>query len=138
MEKVLTASSIIDLFADAIKTDRKLPPEYKNNMKTMNFDVVAEKSEHNAWDKRPLRLAASSKDIARYEFVLFDLNPRLQVEERTIMWAKALGLPYTKLGHKLGMSRHQAKEKYLELIIFIKYLIAYDKKLLDKFNKISY
>lgn len=104
----------------------------------MHFDVVAEKSEHNAWNKRPLRLAASSKDIARYEFVLFELNPRLEREERTIMWAKAVGLPYTKLGHKLGMSRHQAKQKYLELIIYIKYLIAYDKKLFDKFNKIAY
>lgn len=106
-------------------------------MKTMHLDVVPDKTEHNAWDKRPLRIAASSKDIARYEFVLFELNPRLEVDERTVMWAKAVGLPYTKLGRKLGMSRHQAKEKYLELIIFIKYLIAYDKKLFDKYNKIS-
>ena len=73
----------------------------------------------------------------RYEFVLFELNPRLERDERTVMWSKAVGLPYTKLGRKLGMSRHQAKEKYLELIIFIKYLIAYDKKLFDKYNKIS-
>ena len=137
MEKVLTAQSIIDLFADAIKTDRKLPPEYKNNLKTMHLDVVPDKTEHSAWDKRPLRIAASSKDIARYEFVLFELNPRLERDERTVMWSKAVGLPYTKLGRKLGMSRHQAKEKYLELIIFIKYLIAYDKKLFDKYNKIS-
>ena len=103
----------------------------------MHFDIVRDKSEHAAWEKRPLRLAASSKDIARYEFVLFELNPRLEVDERVIMWAKAVGLPYTKLGRKLGMSRHKVKEKYLELIIFIKYLIAYDKKLFDKFNKIS-
>ena len=73
----------------------------------------------------------------RYEFVLFELNPRLEKEERTIMWSKAVGLPYTKLGRKLGMSRHKVKEKYLELIIFIKYLIAYDKKLFDKFCKIA-
>ncbi len=137
MEKVLSTQSIIDLFSDAIKTDRKLPPEFKNNLKTMKFDVVNDKTEHNAWEKRPLRVAANSKDIARYEFVLFELNPRLQIEERTIMWSKAVGLPYTKLGRKLGMSRHQVKEKYLELIIFIKYLIAYDKKLFDKFCKIA-
>lgn len=137
MEKILSTQSVIDLFSDAIKTDRKLPPEYRNNMKTMHFDIVRDKSEHAAWEKRPLRLAASSKDIARYEFVLFELNPRLEVDERVIMWAKAVGLPYTKLGRKLGMSRHKVKEKYLELIIFIKYLIAYDKKLFDKFNKIS-
>ena len=79
MEKVLSTQSIIDLFSDAIKTDRKLPPEYKNNLKTMKFDVVNDKTEHNAWDKRPLRIAANSKDIARYEFVLFVLNPRLEI-----------------------------------------------------------
>ena len=137
MEKVLSTQSIIDLFSDAIKTDRKRPPEYKNNLKTMKFDDVNDKTEHNSWEKRPLRIAASTKDIARYEFVLFELNPRLEIEERTIMLSKAVGLPYTKLGRKLGMSRHQVKEKYLELIIFIKYLIAYDKKLFDKFCKIA-
>jgi len=53
------------------------------------------------------------------------------------MWSRAMKVPYTHLAKKLKMHRHTVKEKYLETVIFIKYLIAYDKKLLDMIDKIT-
>jgi len=35
------------------------------------------------------------------------------------------------------MHRHKVKEMYLEVLIYIRYLVAYDKYLLDKYDKIK-
>ena len=69
--------------------------------------------------------------------LLFNINPLLTPIERKLVWSRALRVPYTHIGKKLKMHRHAVKEKYLETIIFIKYLIAYDKKLLDMIDKIT-
>tara|TARA_R100001443_G_scaffold96634_1_gene103470 strand:+ start:2101 stop:2514 length:414 start_codon:yes stop_codon:yes gene_type:complete len=137
MAQELTTSFIVELFEEAISTDKKLPPAYKKGYSHMKFDVKHEATEHAAWDKREMRVAASSKEIARYEFILFNINPLLSKTERKLMWSRALRVPYHYLGKKLKMHRHTVKEKYIETIIYIKYLIAYDKKLLDKFDKIK-
>ena len=137
MAQELTTSFIVELFEEAISTDKKLPPAFKKGYSHMKFDIKHDATEHAAWDKREMRVAASSKDIARYEFILFNINPLLNQTERKLMWSRALRVPYHHLGKKLKMHRHTVKQKYLETIIYIKYLIAYDKKQLDKFDKIK-
>jgi hypothetical protein len=99
LAKTISAAGIVDLFAEAIETDKKLPSAYRKGASAMQFDIVHDASDHAAWKKREPKIVASAK--------------------------------------KLKMHRHTVKEKYLETVIFIKYLIAYDKKLLDMIDKIT-
>lgn len=137
MAKTISAAGIVDLFAEAIETDKKLPSAYRKGASAMQFDIVHDASDHAAWKKREPKIVASAKQIARYEFVLFNINPLLTPMDRKLMWSRAMKVPYTHLAKKLKMHRHTVKEKYLETVIFIKYLIAYDKKLLDMIDKIT-
>jgi len=127
----------VDAFEEAIQTDRKLPAAYKKGYNGMKFDIKHDVTEHNAWDKQPSRIAASSKQIARYDFLLFNITPLLDKTERRLVWSRGMRMPYIQIGKRLGLHRHTVKEKYLEVLIYIKYLVAYDKFLLDKFDKIK-
>tara|TARA_X000001316_G_scaffold1631_2_gene320 strand:- start:644 stop:1057 length:414 start_codon:yes stop_codon:yes gene_type:complete len=137
MAQTVSATWLVDAYEEAIATDRKLPAAYRKGYTGMQFDIKHDVTEHNAWDKKPSRVPATSKQIARYDFLLFHINPLLDATERKLVWARAMGMPYVALGKKLGMHRHTVKEKYLEVLIYIKYLVAYDKFLLDKFDKIK-
>jgi len=128
---------LVDAFEEAIATDRKLPAAYKKGYNGMKFDIKHDVTEHNAWDKQPTRSAASSKEIARYDFLLYHITPLLDTTERKLVWSRGMGMPYVHIGKKLGMHRHKVKEMYLEVLIYIKYLVAYDKYLLDKYDKIK-
>ena len=137
MAQAISAARIVDWYEEAIDTDKKLPSAYRKGASAMQFDIVHDASDHAAWKKSEPKIVASAKQIARYEMLLFNINPLLTPIERKLVWSRALRVPYTHIGKKLKMHRHTVKEKYLETIIFIKYLIAYDKKLLDMIEKIT-
>jgi hypothetical protein len=46
-------------------------------------------------------------------------------------------VPYVRIGRRMGMHRHTVKKKYIETLVYIKLLIALDKKLFAKVDKIK-
>ena len=103
----------------------------------MRFDIKHDTTEHGAEVTKKPKIAASSKQIARYEFLLFDITPMLSKQERKIVWLRGLRVPYVRIGRKMGMHRHTVKKKYIEALVFIKLLVALDKKLFAKIDKIK-
>jgi hypothetical protein len=61
----------------------------------------------------------------------------LSVEERKLVWLRGLRVPYVRIGRRMGMHRHTVKKKYIETLVYIKLLIALDKKLFAKVDKIK-
>ena len=70
----VTSVQIIDMFEMAHDVEKKLPAAVQNGMSSMRFDVVNDKTEHAAWKKAKVRLTATAREIAVYEYVLFYLN----------------------------------------------------------------
>ena len=134
---MVTAETLVDWFEEAIQTDRKLPPAYRKGYSAMRFDIKHDTTEHGAAVTKKPKIAASSKQIARYEFLLFDITPMLSKQEREIVWLRGLRVPYVRIGRKMGMHRHTVKKKYIEALVFIKLLVALDKKLFAKIDKIK-
>ena len=134
---MVTAETLADWFEEAIQTDRKLPPAYRKGYSAMRFEIKHDVTEHGAAVTRRPKIAASSKQIARYEFLLFHVTPMLSVEERKLVWLRGLRVPYVRIGSRMGMHRHTVKKKYIETLVYIKLLIALDKKLFAKVDKIK-
>ena len=134
---MVTAETLVDWFEEAIQTDRKLPPAYRKGYSAMRFEIKHDVTEHGAAVTRKPKIAASSKQIARYEFLLFNITPLLDKKERKIVWLRGMRVPYVRIGRKMGMHRHTVKKKYIEALVYIKLLIALDKKLFAKVDKIK-
>ena len=105
------------MFEKANDVEKKLPPAIKNGMASMRFDVVNDATEHAAWHKAKPRFIATATEIAIFEYVLFYLNPMLSQEERKLVWARSIRVPWHYIGSNiLKCSRHTAKKRYLEVI----------------------
>ena len=135
---MIRPEQIIDLFQIAHDTDKKLPGTYKTGMRSMHFEVVADKTEHRAWEKNPVRITATSNEIAIYEYCLFHLNPLLSVEERKMVWARTVGAPWHWIGKNiLHCSRQTAKKRYLEAIRMLRMRIVISGELMDKLPRLN-
>jgi hypothetical protein len=135
---MIRPEQIIDLFQTAHDTDKKLPGTYKTGMRSMHFEIVADKTEHKAWDKKPIIITATSNEIAVYEYCLFHLNPLLSVEERKMVWARTIGAPWYWIGKNiLNCSRQTAKKRYLETIRMLRMRIVISDDLMKKLPKLD-
>jgi len=134
----VTSVQIIDMFQTAFDTDKKLPAVYKKGANSMRFDIVHDKSDMGAWSKQPIKISASSNEIAVYEYCLFHLNPLLSVEERKMVWARTYGAPWHWIGKNiLKCSRHTAKKRYLGAIRMLRMRILINEELMDKLPRLN-
>tara|TARA_B100000927_G_scaffold162692_1_gene131074 strand:- start:6211 stop:6633 length:423 start_codon:yes stop_codon:yes gene_type:complete len=137
--KIVTVTSvqIIEMFETAHEVEKKLPAAIKNGMSSMRFEVVNEKTEHAAWKKAKPRLTATANEIAIFEFVLFYLNPMLDVKERKLVWARSIKIPWHYIGsHILKCSRHTAKKRYMEIIRLLRMRILISDELIKKLPRL--
>ena len=133
----ITSVQIIEMFETATEVEKKLPPAIQNGVMTMKFDVVNDKTEHAAWSKKRLRIAASAREIAIYEYCLFFLNPLLSKEERKMVWARSLNAPWHWIGSNiLKCSRHTAKKRYLETIRLLRMRVLISAELTKKLPRL--
>lgn len=133
----ITSVQIIDMFEKANDVEKKLPPAIKNGMASMRFDVVNDATEHAAWHKAKPRFIATANEIAIYEYVLFYLNPMLSKEERKLVWARSIRVPWHYIGSNiLKCSRHTAKKRYLEVIRMLRMRILISEELTKKLPRI--
>lgn len=134
----ITSTQIIDMFQIAHDTDKKLPAVYKKGANSMKFDIVPEKSDHGAWSKNPVRIAATSQEIKIYEYCLFYLYPIMGVQERKMIHARTFGAPWHWIGSNiLKCSRHTAKKRYLETIRMLRMRIAISADLMEKLPRLT-
>ena len=128
----ITSVQIIDMFETAHEVEQKLPPAVRNGMATMRFDVVNDKTEHAAWHKIKPRFIATAREID----VLFYLNPLMGQQERKMVWARSIKVPWHWIGsHILKCSRHTAKKRYMETIRMLRMRILINDQLRKKIPK---
>tara|TARA_Y100001973_G_C5138962_1_gene301887 strand:- start:669 stop:1076 length:408 start_codon:yes stop_codon:yes gene_type:complete len=133
----VTSVQIIDMFEMAHDVEKKLPAAVQNGMSSMRFDVVNDKTEHAAWKKAKVRLTATAREIAVYEYVLFYLNPMLGPEERKMVWARSIRVPWHFIGSNiLKCSRHTAKKRYMETIRLLRMRILISDELTKKLPRL--
>ena len=133
----VTSVQIIDMFEMAHDVEKKLPAAVQNGMSSMLFDVVNDKTEHAAWKKAKIRLTATAREIAVYEYVLFYLNPMLGPEERKMVWARSIRVPWHFIGSNiLKCSRHTAKKRYMETIRLLRMRILISDELTKKLPRL--
>ena len=127
----ITSVQIIDMFEKANDVEKKLPPAIKNGMASMRFDVVNDATEHAAWHKAKPRFIATANEIAIFEY------PMLSQEERKLVWARSIRVPWHYIGSNiLKCSRHTAKKRYLEVIRMLRMRILISEELTKKLPRI--
>ena len=133
----VTSVQIIDMFETAHDVEKKLPAAIRNGMATMRFDVVNDKTEHAAWYKAKPRFTATAREIEIYEYVSFYLNPLLGEQERKMMWARSIRVPWHFIGSNiLKCSRHTAKKRYMETVRLLRMRILINDQLTKKLPRI--
>ena len=132
---ILHQSKDVQSFPSA---SRLLDPKWTRQTPEWLQDKLAnEKTEHAAWKKAKPRLTATANEIAIFEFVLFYLNPMLDVKERKLVWARSIKIPWHYIGsHILKCSRHTAKKRYMEIIRLLRMRILISDELIKKLPRL--
>ena len=139
MSKIL-AQDIINLFEEAARTDRRLPPAFTKQKTTAWLDYSQEKMYQSSWHKTEFKIMPNQQQVSRW-WIASELL-RLVIEDidnRKLIWARAKKMPFTQLGRMFGCSRHKIKNKYLEEIAYLRLWLELhknNKKINDIINKI--
>ena len=112
---------IVNLYEEAARTDRRLPPAYVKQKTTAWVDYRQEKMYQHSYHKTELKIVPSPRQVERW-WIASELL-RIFIDEcdmRKLIWARAKKIPFTKLGRIFGYSRHKIKQKWLEEVAFLR------------------
>lgn len=109
-----------DWFSSALYTAKKLPREKVQGYKTYWPGIRYTEMELLQMDKKPIKLVASSFDIARLDAVLAWIYWIKDLEVRKLLWLRAKRYPWKIICKKYGLSRQCLTDRYnqgLDIIV---------------------
>ena len=86
------------------------------------------------YDKKPLKLRANANQIACWEMAIDLLAQTPKLENRRLIWAKAMRFSWVKLGKQFGCHRTTIKKRYICAILDLEFRL--DKKVIDRIDKL--
>ena len=86
------------------------------------------------YDKKPLKLRANQNQIACWEMAIDLLAQTPKLENRRLIWAKAMRFSWVKLGKQFGCHRTTIKKRYISASLDLEFRL--DKLTLDKIDKL--
>jgi hypothetical protein len=127
---------IVDLFDTAGRTERMMPNIKKPGSPNM-FDILEmsyDKKDIGFYDKKTLKLRATSKQINCWELSIDLLGKIPKVEDRRLVWARAMRFNWSLLGRQFGLHRVTVQRRYKSIILDLEHNL--DKLTLDKIDNL--
>ena len=110
-----TAKMIEEYFLEVISTLKKLPPVKQRGYFSLWPDIIYSSNEIVFQEKKPIYLQASSEAIARFEKT-FEWMLWLTVEERKLIWKRAVRAKWKLIAWELGCEVITARTKWLKAL----------------------
>ena len=127
---------IVDIFDTAGRTERMMPNIKKPGSPNM-FDILEmsyDKKDIGFYDKKTLKLRATSKQINCWELSIDLLGKIPKVEDRRLVWARAMRFNWSLLGRQFGLHRVTVQRRYKSIILDLEHNL--DKLTLDKIDNL--
>ena len=119
---------IVDIFDTAGRTERMMPNIKKPGSPNM-FDIL-----EMSYDKKTLKLRATSKQINCWELSIDLLGKIPKVEDRRLVWARAMRFNWSLLGRQFGLHRVTVQRRYKSIILDLEHNL--DKSMLDRIDNL--
>ena len=128
----------MEVFEVAGRTERMMPGLNALKPKTPKmYDVLKmsyDPKDIGFWQKKGLKLRANSHQITCWELAIELLIKIEKLEDRRLIWAKAMRYSWVALARQFGCHRVTIKKKYTAAILNLEFNL--DKSLIDKIDKL--
>ena len=128
----------MEVFEVAGRTERLMPGLNAIKPKTPKMYSVLQMSydpkDIGYWQKKGLKLRANSHQITCWELAIELLIKIEKLEDRRLIWAKAMRYSWVALARQFGCHRVTIKKKYTAAIFNLEFNL--DKSLIDKIDKL--
>lgn len=128
----------MEVFEVAGRTERMMPGLNALKPKTPRmYDVLKmsyDPKDIGFWQKKGLKLRANSHQITCWELAIELLIKIEKLEDRRLIWAKAMRYSWVALARQFGCHRVTIKKKYTAAILNLEFSL--DKSLIDKIDKL--
>ena len=130
----------MEVFEVAGRTERMMPGLNALKPKTPRmYDVLKmsyDPKDIGFWQKKGLKLRANSHQITCWELAIELLIKIEKLEDRRLIWARAMRYSWVALARQFGCHRVTIKKKYTAAILNLEFNL--DKSLIDKIDKLIY
>ena len=99
------------------------------------LDMAYDVKDVGYYEKKPLKLRANPKQMTCWELAI-DLLLLIDLEQRRLIWGRAMRFSWVALGRKFGVHRTTAKKRYMTALIHMEQQAKLNK-LIDKIDKIN-
>ena len=99
------------------------------------LEMSYDKKDIGYYEKTPLKLRANPKQMTCWDLAI-DLLILVALEDRRLLWARAMRYSWVALAKQFGCHRHTIKKKYISALINMEQQ-AINKNMLDKIDKIN-
>ena len=134
----IIAHKIMEVFEVAGRTERMMPGLNALKPKTPKmYDVLKmsyDPKDIGFWQKKGLKLRANSHQITCWELAIELLIKIEKLEDRRLIWAKAMRYSWVALARQFGCHRVTIKKKYTAAILNLEFSL--DKSLIDKIDNL--
>ena len=134
----IIAHKIMEVFEVAGRTERMMPGLNALKPKTPRmYDVLKmsyDPKDIGFWQKKGLKLRANSHQITCWELAIELLIKIEKLDDRRLIWAKAMRYSWVALARQFGCHRVTIKKKYTAAILNLEFSL--DKSLIDKIDKL--
>ena len=136
----IIAHKIMEVFEVAGRTERMMPGLNALKPKTPRmYDILKmsyDPKDIGFWQKKGLKLRANSHQITCWELAIELLIKIEKLEDRRLIWARAMRYSWVALARQFGCHRVTIKKKYTAAILNLEFNL--DKSLIDKIDKLIY
>ena len=131
----IITDKLVSLFEIAGTTER-LMPGVKKPKATEMYDILEmsyDRKDDGYWKSEgKLKLRANSKQITCWEMAIDLLGKIPELEDRRLIWARAMRYSWVILGKRFGCHRVTIKKRYRAAILDLE--ISLDKQTVDKID----
>ena len=136
----LISHKIIEIFSEAGRAERMMPGLNALKPKAPRmFDLLEmsyDPKDVGHYSKKPMKLRANPRQIACWELAIDLLAKIEKIEDRRLIWAKAMRYSWVALAKQFGVHRVTIKRRYLAALLSLEFNL--EKSLVDKIDKIIY
>ena len=115
----MTPDQLDDLFFEAAKTERMLPAAHRTSSLTYWPETTAKDWLNYAADKTHVRLTPSPRQITNYETAINLLTKLPKIVDRQLVWARACGAAWARLGRQLGIDYRTVKRQHGDALVYL-------------------
>ena len=123
-QKIWTEEMVIRAFEEAIRTLKKLPSNKVQGYFNGWPEIIYKEIEILRMDQKPLKLRATAEEISRLEKTCTWINFIESIDDRKIIWLRAIKAPWQLICNQFGISRATANRKWKNAILTITHKLA--------------